>query len=237
MPSRAEREIHESVHGRRYPAKSWTALRWTCERVKPRYMWTFTLRDVHTAQDGARLWSALWRDVLKRMGFRGVRVFELHPGGHGLHVHFLCDSFYSVRVVRARMRSLASGAPWGTGFGVDVTRITGARGWLYACKYVSKGLRTVALKGVRLWARCACDGYRVREVDVSTSLGRSVRRVQEIVGASFHNMRAAFCLWARVGERGVRLYCRWIARARDRGRAREIMQRWSAGFLPGMACA
>lgn len=43
--------------------------------------WTFTLPCVLHPKDAASLWRCLCRDLVRSVGFRGVRVFELHPPG------------------------------------------------------------------------------------------------------------------------------------------------------------
>ena len=96
---------------------------------------------------------------------RGVRVFELHPGGHGLHVHVVTDQYYRVEDVRAALR--------GTGWGrIHVTRCSS--GAEYVAKYVGKARRSGELKGVRLWAAFGIPRDQrtcVRDIEVVSELG------------------------------------------------------------------
>ena len=70
------------------------------------YFWTFTLKNTVSYKQFRKDWNSL-ATIIKREcpGFRGLRVFEVHPGkevydisshsvvetSHGLHVHVLTD--------------------------------------------------------------------------------------------------------------------------------------------------
>jgi hypothetical protein len=178
-------------------------------------MWTFTLRECVDVKAGARLWSRLWSDVLRRIGFRGVRFYELHRGGHGLHVHFLTPVFVPVDDVRDAIRSHLAGEAWGAGFGVDVQEV-GEGGILYALKYVRKARRCLALKGVRLWARCGVQGERCKDIRIDTARGRVAREYIRVFGHSWRNLQASTELWARYGERGAMVALRVMESEKDR---------------------
>lgn len=119
-------------------------------RTKKLRLWTFTFSDVHSVADGAALWSRASKALTRLVGFRGVRVFELHPGGHGLHIHVLTDRFYKV----GRVSSLARLE----GFGRVHVCVCPYERRHYIAKYLRKETRAVSLKGRRLWA--AFGGFK-----------------------------------------------------------------------------
>jgi len=42
------------------------------------YFWTFTLREVHSLKAAMKLWNQFLTLLKRKLGFRGVRVLELH---------------------------------------------------------------------------------------------------------------------------------------------------------------
>jgi len=155
--------------------KSAWALKFTLRRFEsaPCYLWTFTFADVLPYREAARRWSRFCRLVLVRgFGVQGVRVFELHPGGHGLHVH--CITRVGLR--RAQVRAIWAAV---SGFGLgrwDIARVAGESA-LYALKYVQKGSRSPGLGGVRLWATFGgFAGCRARDVSRDTPESRFARK-------------------------------------------------------------
>lgn len=107
------------------------------------YLWTFTFPSCIAVSRGCAMWSDLAWDLVRHLGFVGLRVFEMHQR-HGLHIHALTDRYMDVNSVR-------SWARW-HGFGrIHVKRIARDYG-AYIGKYLSKGERPECLKGRRLWA-------------------------------------------------------------------------------------
>lgn len=105
-------------------------------------MWTFTLPVVLDVDDATERWRLLLHELVKELGFSGVRVFELHES-HGLHVHCVVNKFYPV----SRLRAIAQECGWGR---IHVQRCN--REPYYVAKYVSKARRDESFKGHRLWA-------------------------------------------------------------------------------------
>lgn len=62
------------------------------------YFWTFTTVDVVDYRTIADRWRKL-RNYLnvKYDGFLYVQNFEIHPKGHGWHIHMLCNVFLNLR--------------------------------------------------------------------------------------------------------------------------------------------
>jgi hypothetical protein len=113
------------------------------------YLWTLTTPDQVELPELAKRWNG-FRRWFERVGFRCVRVFEPHPGGHGWHVHFVTGERLGVRGMRVKAEA--------AGFGrINVKRI--AKQWAgYLAKYVGKkfgdGRRP---RGARMWA---CVGFK-----------------------------------------------------------------------------
>lgn len=109
-------------------------------------LWTFTVRDKQPPRVTASMWSLLQRDLVRGLRFQAVRVFELHPGGHGLHVHAVTPHFYPVDWVRC----ITNAHGWGR---IHV-KVIPACSACYVAKYLAKQFWRPykELRGMRLWA-------------------------------------------------------------------------------------
>lgn len=142
------------------------------------YMWTFTLRHREPIDAAIEYWRRMCTDILIRgLGMRGVRVFELHPRGHGLHVHVVTPCYIHVSEVRARL----VGTPWGR---VHVRKVdSGELGAEYVGKYLRKSKRHPGLKGKRLWQTFGgFEGCRVLDVEGDSTLAKRMKGVQLLLG-------------------------------------------------------
>lgn len=108
------------------------------------YLWTFTFKEVLDLTDTRRRWNHFltlikrrWPDVC------GLRVFELHSGGHGLHVHLVTNLFIDVNACRL----LALKAGWGR---IHVLSVPSEQA-TYLAKYLDKP-RPPCFRRWRLWA-------------------------------------------------------------------------------------
>jgi len=126
------------------------------------YHWTFTFCEVLNDWRAMEAWRLLLRDLHNVWPLaRGIRVVEVHPGGHGLHFHVLLNRRLPVRLVRALAGRY--------GFGrIHVKRVKHARRAAeYLGKYLSKpsGLRVAA----RRW-QCILGfkGSRVNRIRVDS---------------------------------------------------------------------
>jgi len=89
-------------------------------------------------------------------GWGGVRVFEPHPGGHGLHSHLVLKCRMDVNVVRACAKRAGLGRVH-----VSPKAVTMGMGH-YLCKYLMKGSE---MAGVRRWACVGNhDGVKARDM-------------------------------------------------------------------------
>lgn len=112
------------------------------------YLWTFTVAEEKLdPRETARRWNRCQRKLVLELGFIGVRVFEMHPGGHGLHVHLVTPFRYWVGAVRKVTKRYLFGR-------INVKPIPAICGD-YVAKYLTK--QTLQdfpeLKGLRLWAK------------------------------------------------------------------------------------
>jgi len=132
------------------------------EAGRPVYFWTFTLPQQLHPYDAAALWKPLGRDLVRSVGLAGVRVFELHPKGHGLHVHLATNNYVRVEVVREIVRKHNWGrihvCKW------DLEECAG-----YMAKYLTKQRKYYKgqkILGIRWWALFGDLPDRVRVLDV-----------------------------------------------------------------------
>jgi len=161
------------------------------------YFWTFTFRECTTVAEGSKKWSELLQ-ALKRNFVRiaGVRRYELHPGGHGLHIHCLFDSRLDVNQVRPIAKKL--------GFGrIHVMKVEGSdakKHATYIAKYLSKGDRPFCFKGRRLWANIGeYVGYKVKDCEVHCPFIDFFRRIRKLLLSSYpadvEKAKEEICSW------------------------------------------
>jgi len=143
------------------------AVRWTCERFKDCKFWTFTFKVPHTPAEGAKKWDNLRRAIVREWEeCRLVRVFELHPSGHGLHVHAVTPDWLSVR----RMITFSKRAGFGRVHVVRWDTRAGMAAGEYIAKYLSKA-RPACFKGKRLYGFVgipAADATLQRDISFSS---------------------------------------------------------------------
>ena len=72
-------------------AQSRVAFEFTVDKLDMRHLklWTFTLPKSFPICVARLMWQSLRESLQRNLDFAGVRTFELHPRGHGLHVHCL----------------------------------------------------------------------------------------------------------------------------------------------------
>jgi hypothetical protein len=134
------------------------------------FFWTFTYRDVHSLKFAMRLWNEFLTILKRKLGFRGVRVLELHDE-HGVHFHVITNKRYKIGTI------LAIGERYGFGR-THVQWIKNVAGGIaYLCKYLSKP-RAMCLKRVRLWAAFGnVERTRVSDIIVDSPFVRVLREV------------------------------------------------------------
>lgn len=136
------------------------------------YMWTFTFREVMT---DARVGNATrsFLHALKRLenyNIGGVRIYEVHPGGHGVHLHVVINRRIPAKQVwRIAKRN---GLGW-----LSVKKCYGEASELarYLGKYLAKDGPKMD-KGVRKWQSFGTvKRSRVRGIKIETSENDAVR--------------------------------------------------------------
>ena len=139
------------------------------EQFGEMYFWTFTFPVVHDPRDASSLWRDFCRELVRSLGFRGVRVFELHPGGHGLHIHVFTPDFQDVNQVRNIAHRFSFGRLHVERWGI----LDAQQAASYMCKYVCKDIndwKGFHLKGMRWWATFGMyDKVRVKDVEVDSA--------------------------------------------------------------------
>ncbi len=140
------------------------------------YLWTFTFKRVIPIKEASRRWNILRQNLVRQMGVKGLRVFELHPGGHGLHVHMIVCERISVELVR--------GYALGAGFGRIHVKAISSKYADYVVKYVGKQKREGCLKGVRLWQTVGFKGTRVKDVVTDNAIKRQMKELIPFIEAA-----------------------------------------------------
>jgi hypothetical protein len=134
------------------------------------YFWTFTFREVHSQKNAMRLWNQFLTLLKRKLGFRGVRVLELHEE-HGCHFHVITNQRFPIRKI------LMFAARYGFGrLNVKPVQDPGTA-IAYLCKYLSKP-RPGCLKRARLWSAFGkIERTRVKDVLTDTPMTRLIRRI------------------------------------------------------------
>jgi hypothetical protein len=179
----------------RLPSKSRFAFDCSVEKLAADsqwlYLWTFTFPEVLDVAVARKRWSRFleafsnWRRRAGRnLDLRGLRVFELHPKGHGLHIHVLNCSFWGVDSVRHLWQLPSVG-----GGRLHVKRIPVSRAF-YAGKYLRKSGRPGCFRGVRMWAGFGGFDYcRVRDIQVESNWTRTYAALKASLGKTFTQLR------------------------------------------------
>lgn len=138
------------------------------------YLWTFTVKEHGLPVElVSQRWAKTSKDLVRILDFQGVRVFEMHPGGHGLHVHAIVSDRYDVKKVREITSK--------NGFGrINVVRIEAGRA-AYVAKYLNKTYRDDRLKKKRLW-QCVgrFKGVKVKDVEINSPFSRRFQNEKAI---------------------------------------------------------
>jgi len=158
----------------------------------PCYMWTLTFAKVYPdswcGNMHARLVRHLQNDAkrgdLGGCEFAGVRVTEVHPGGHGIHFHWIMRGKLPLHRVRKRAKECGFGHIFIARDGRNRFRQVdeGAAG--YVAKYLTKGDK---LAGVRSWACIGSyDGTKTKDIEFDSQQNRVFRsayRTAKLAGA------------------------------------------------------
>lgn len=145
-------------------------------------------------RDVGRAYQLFQRDLVRMYdgNVGGIRVFEPHPGGHGLHVHVLLNRRVNVHQVKRLTRKHGLGRD-------DVQDKVGRDAAQYLCKYLWKGGPTVS-PGVRRWASFgAVRKVRVKNVHVDSSEAEHMRILTAGKKMTYNQYIAAYAHVRSVG--------------------------------------
>lgn len=137
----------------------------TMTALGPTYFWTLTTVDeVTDPKEISRRWNSfltvLRREYKGTDKIRGLRLYEMHPGGHGIHVHFVINRFIHVNVVRR----IAQATGWGRIHAVSWDEKRGDIA-TYLKKYLFKS-RDVDWCGTRVYSTFGLKGIATRQSDI-----------------------------------------------------------------------
>jgi len=154
------------------------------------YFWTFTFKECWPDWYYPNAWHQFVRSLADVHGgiLCGLRVLEVHEGGHGLHYHALLNLRVSVHVVRKL------GAKVGMGR-VHVAQCKTAKDGMYLAKYLSK--KNPLHPGMRRWATVGgFAGVRKNDLECDSPFQRNIRKLTsgqqvtaDFVAAVYHRSR------------------------------------------------
>jgi len=166
------------------------------------FLWTFTFKKAMPDWAVGSATHLLIRDLqrLHAGNVGGLRVYEVHPGGHGLHVHVLLNRRVNVHEVRRLAKRHGLGR-------IHVTPCKGRSAADYLTKYLTKDAAKLH-KGVRRWAAFGtARRVPVRTVTYQTSEVDSVRLSlggRKVSFSQYCVLRRAASLTGYVDADGVR---------------------------------
>jgi len=135
------------------------------------YFWTITWKSVMPDFRYPLLFRQFMTELCHRHGglLYGLRVIEVHPGGHGLHYHLIVNLRMGIRLVRAIGKKYGIGFCW-------VTQCYKKEDAYYLGKYLSKD--SELSPGMRRWG--TIGGFtpsRVRDLHVDSTFHRNMGKV------------------------------------------------------------
>ena len=179
--------------------KSRMACIFSIRGIKNPHMWTFTYADTPAPRDAANRWRCLARELVRGLNMWGVRVFENHPKGHGLHVHLIVSGFYDVNEVRKLSDK----------YGFGRIHVLEKENPEYVAKYLTKGRRVKGWEGIRLWGCVGAKIYpswvpsKVKNVKSKTRIGDIYKQLSEILKPKGRIQNFSLIRKARLVEFGV----------------------------------
>jgi len=151
-------------------ARSKVAFLMSCEKFfatrKRAYFWTFTFPRVMPDHWYPNTWNRFMRKVQDVWPLvQGLRVVEIHPGGHGLHYHAIVDERLNVHIVRRLWKQC--------GGGYRIQAQTASReSAMYLAKYIAKSGQLGS--GMRRWGCIGgFKGVRCKNLEIDSSFHRN----------------------------------------------------------------
>lgn len=79
-------------------------------RTGPLFFWTLTTADCCDYATISQRWKGVRHWLNEKFdNFRYIQNFELHPLGHGWHIHFVCNHFIDLKTLLPRFRDFGFG--------------------------------------------------------------------------------------------------------------------------------
>jgi len=135
---------------------------------------TFTFVKYHNVDDAHKAWNSIQAECRRKFrNWRGIRVTEVHPGGHGIHFHCLFAGYIPLHP----LKSVASRF----GFGDIKPLEVGPGTPHYLAKYLRKPQPMLGRR--RKWGMIGgFKGSRVRDIEVKSLLAENCRAVRAKLG-------------------------------------------------------
>jgi hypothetical protein len=170
-------------------------------------MWTFTFAEDNLPVPIAKkIWSDFYRRLrnekerAKIKHLTGLRVFQMHPGGHGLHIHLATGCYLYINLMRALWKKSGGGR-------IHVLPIAKDRVG-YLAKYLGKHGRPLCLKGARLWAKFGTfNASRVKDIVIESDWTRTYHALVAVLGARFTSLPFYKRQWAVTNVQFGRQWC------------------------------
>jgi len=158
------------------------------------YFWTFTFTSVMPDWWYSRNWAGFIRDLQHLHGemVLGLRVIEVHPGGHGLHYHAILNKRMNVHFVRRLGRR--------HGIGRVHVKTCDMGAAHYLVPYLSKD--DTLFKGIRRWSTVGgFIGVKKRDVVCETPFHFNMEKIAGGKKINYHFATTIFRLsqlWGHV---------------------------------------
>jgi len=166
----------------RYALACWWSIAHLIRTCSPCYLWTFTMAKVYPDEWFGNMHMSLTCNVKNAArnstggkipkNWGGVRVFEVHPGGHGLHAHWVLRGWMDWKT----MQTCALRAGFGKVVHVDPEPIKIDAAY-YLAKYLTKQDK---IRGCRQWSNIGTyDGIGGRDIHITSERIERIKKSRQ----------------------------------------------------------
>jgi hypothetical protein len=147
-------------------SKQQCAFVWSAERLYlttgKMYFWTFTFKETYHIWQYMPLWDVFVK-ALERIAnepnLMGMRVVQMHPGGHGLHFHCLINQWLDARQVWRLCRRLKMGCD-----AIHLKNKDWREGVKYLCRYMTRDCEKFPISIRRVGSMWGFPMYPIRDL-------------------------------------------------------------------------
>jgi hypothetical protein len=146
--------------------KQQVAFMWSAERLRDTtghlYFWTFTFKETYDLWQYGGMWKTFTKaleHLATEPGLYGMRVCQLHPGGHGLHYHCLINQWIDARQVWQLCRRMGMGCN-----AVKVKQGSWRGAVKYLCKYLTRETEPFPINMRRVGSMWGFPMYAVNDI-------------------------------------------------------------------------